>query len=80
MCLSKHKAMSSYWGGVEIQLHAFFDLGTRCRCVLLFTVLGLRNIAVITKRVTKELLMIPLQSLRADRGIEAKNGRFVQPY
>jgi len=30
LCLTKHHAMKVYWG-VEIYLHAFFDLGTRWR-------------------------------------------------
>jgi hypothetical protein len=30
LCLTKHHAMKAYWG-VEVQLHAFFDLGTRWR-------------------------------------------------
>jgi len=29
-CLTKHHAMKAYWG-VEVYLHAFFDLGTRWR-------------------------------------------------
>jgi hypothetical protein len=28
--LTKHHAMKAYWG-VEVQLHPFFDLGTRRR-------------------------------------------------
>jgi len=28
LCLTKHHAMKTYWR-VEVQLHAFFDLGTR---------------------------------------------------
>jgi hypothetical protein len=30
LCLTKHYAMKAYWG-VEVQLHPFFDLGTRRR-------------------------------------------------
>jgi hypothetical protein len=30
LCLTKHHAMKAYWG-VEVQLHSFFDLGTRWR-------------------------------------------------
>jgi hypothetical protein len=30
LCLTKHHAMNAYWG-VELQLHAFFDLGTKWR-------------------------------------------------
>jgi hypothetical protein len=33
--LTKHNAMKTYWG-VEVQLHAFFDLGTRWRRVVSF--------------------------------------------
>jgi hypothetical protein len=33
LCLTKHHAMKTYWG-VEVWLHEFFDLGTRCRCVV----------------------------------------------
>jgi hypothetical protein len=36
LCLTKHHAMKVYWG-VEIYLHAFFDLGTRWRRVVSFT-------------------------------------------
>jgi hypothetical protein len=32
--------MKAYWG-VKVQLHAFFDLGTRWRCVVSFTPLPL---------------------------------------
>jgi hypothetical protein len=28
LCLTKHNAIKAYWG-MEVQLHAFFDLGTR---------------------------------------------------
>jgi hypothetical protein len=30
LCLTKHHAMKTYWG-VEVKIHAFFDLGTRWR-------------------------------------------------
>jgi hypothetical protein len=30
LCLTKHHAMKAYWG-MEVQLNAFFDLGTRWR-------------------------------------------------
>jgi hypothetical protein len=30
LCLTKHHAIKAYLG-VEVYLHAFFDLGTRCR-------------------------------------------------
>jgi hypothetical protein len=30
MCLTKHHTMKAYWRA-EVQLHAFFDLGTRWR-------------------------------------------------
>jgi hypothetical protein len=30
LCLAKHHAMEMYWR-VEVELHAFFDLGTRWR-------------------------------------------------
>jgi hypothetical protein len=33
--LTKHHAIRAYWG-VEVQLHTFFDLGTRWRCVVSF--------------------------------------------
>jgi len=36
LCLIKYHAMKTYWG-VEIQLHTFFDLGTRWRWVVSFT-------------------------------------------
>jgi len=31
IALTEHHAMKAYWG-VEVQLHPFFDLGTRRRC------------------------------------------------
>jgi hypothetical protein len=34
--VTKHHAMKTYWG-VEVYLHAFFDLGTRWRWVVSFT-------------------------------------------
>jgi hypothetical protein len=34
--LTKHHTMKAYWG-VEIQLHAFLDLGIRWRLVVSFT-------------------------------------------
>jgi hypothetical protein len=30
LCLTKQIAMKAYWG-VEVELHTFFDLGTRWR-------------------------------------------------
>jgi hypothetical protein len=36
LCLTKHHAMKTYWG-VEVQIQALFDLGTRWRCVVIFT-------------------------------------------
>jgi len=30
LCLTKYHTMKAYWG-LEVQLHAFFDLGTRWR-------------------------------------------------
>jgi hypothetical protein len=36
LCLTKRHAMKTYWG-MEVQLHAFFDLGTRWRWVVSFT-------------------------------------------
>jgi hypothetical protein len=36
MCLSKRYAIKTYWG-MEVQHHAFFDLGTRWRWVVSFT-------------------------------------------
>jgi hypothetical protein len=34
--LTEHHAMKAYWG-VKVQLHPFFDLGTRRRLVFSFT-------------------------------------------
>jgi hypothetical protein len=38
LCFSfnEHQAMKAYWG-MEVQLHAFFDLGTRWRLEVSFT-------------------------------------------
>jgi hypothetical protein len=33
LCLTKHHAMKTYWG-VEVYLHAFFELDTRWRCMV----------------------------------------------
>jgi hypothetical protein len=30
LCLTKHHAMKAFWG-VDVYLHAFFDVGTRWR-------------------------------------------------
>jgi len=37
-CLTKHHAMKAHWR-VEVQLHAFFDLGTRkAKCFHIFII------------------------------------------
>jgi hypothetical protein len=36
LCLTTHHAMKTYWG-VEVKFHEFFDLGTRWRRVVSFT-------------------------------------------
>jgi hypothetical protein len=38
--LTEHHSIKAYWG-MEVQLHSFFDLGTRCRWVVNFTPLPL---------------------------------------
>jgi hypothetical protein len=35
LCLTNHHAMKAYWG-VEVWLHAFYDLGCMCRWVVNF--------------------------------------------
>jgi hypothetical protein len=37
LCLTKHHAMKAYWGSEGIAPHTFFDLGTRWRWIVSFT-------------------------------------------